>query len=76
MNCGEPIPLQARVDTDYGHVIHIPSEAIQRSSQGKPSGTELVNLTVSVLDHSFFKVSVISFSLNQWFLHNLGLPLI
>ncbi|XP_062869093.1 adhesion G protein-coupled receptor G3 [Trichomycterus rosablanca] len=46
----------ARVDTSYGHVIHIPSEALVKSSgvQSESIGNE-VPLTISVLDNSFFQ---------------------
>ncbi|XP_017565258.2 adhesion G-protein coupled receptor G5-like [Pygocentrus nattereri] len=47
---------EARVDTEYGHVIYIPSEAVQKSSdeQLKTSGRQ-VDLTVSILNPSLFE---------------------
>ncbi|KAI4875395.1 hypothetical protein NFI96_018098 [Prochilodus magdalenae] len=44
-----------KVDTVYGHAIHIPSEAVLKSTGGQQNSSSELHLTVSVLNRSLFE---------------------
>ncbi|XP_066504316.1 adhesion G protein-coupled receptor G3 [Hoplias malabaricus] len=46
---------ETRVNTVYGHVIHIPIEAVLKSGGNQSDTKDSVKLTVSVLNHSLFE---------------------
>lgn len=60
-----PLLSQAKLETNYGHEIHIPREAIMKSSETQ---NDSVRLIVSVLDQDIFKVSGIFCSMLSVFI--------
>ncbi|XP_072516052.1 adhesion G-protein coupled receptor G1 [Salminus brasiliensis] len=73
---------EGRLETEHGHVIYIPPEAVQRSMGGQLEKDE-APLTVSVLNHSLFTVpsaqesthkQVIGVWLGEQDVHNLSDP--
>ncbi|XP_016339428.1 adhesion G protein-coupled receptor G3-like [Sinocyclocheilus anshuiensis] len=52
-----PISSEEIVDTERGYKIHVSEEALQRSSNRRGGNHEEVDLIVSILNETFFRVS-------------------